>query len=553
MINNRLSVAHPRILLLTSVCAFLFVACGDDKVAGGTEAESTIALFIQTADGTPASAARVRILPNDYLSSGPAEKAWNETNEDGHVSFEVRKGRYTIEARNVNNSKASGAVHSVALDENSDSKVDTIKLGELSSIEGFVVLGESAPVVRVAGLDRYVVPDSAGHFVIDSLPQGRFDVQIGEPQEVYSTTIQTDAGDTLFVDGSDTSSSIKVVKSKPSTVSKYPESDWSAHEALLKQLVGYAEGTLGAAGTTDRSGKISEAKGEICVVTTTEDYVLVKDSAMVASGSLRECAEKDGSVWVLFENDGTYKLQAPLRIKSNKTIDGRGRDIRITGMGILTNESSNLIFENLTFTAPSITAQDTTSRRALSIHNMTHHVWVDHCLFEEYPLIELDVKRRSYAVTVSWSRFENAQSGILFGLEPDIYVDSLQTLTLHHNYFANLELRGVPARYGKIHVYNNFFSDVEMVGIECSDSALCYIENNVFNVEKPVTDYRLENQDGTPDVATQGFVYMRDNLFGLGGENLAGDARGFKPDYRVVVEKADAELAVRVKNEAGPR
>ncbi len=82
---------------------------------------------------------------------------------------------------------------------------------------------------------------------------------------------------------------------------------------------------------------------------------------------------------------------------------------------------------------------------------------------------------------------------------------------------------------------------------------MCYIENNVFNVEKPVADYRLENQDGTPDVATQGFVYMRDNLFGLGGENLAGDAHGFKPDYRVVVEKADAELAVRVKNEAGPR
>ena len=268
MMNNWLSVAHSRVLLLTSVCALLFVACGNDKVAGGTEAESTIALFVQTADGTPASAARVRILPNDYLSSGPAEQTWNETNEDGHVSFEVRKGRYTIEARNVNNSKASGAVYSVAL-EKSDSKIDTIKLGELSSIEGFVVLGESAPVVRVAGLDRYVVPDSAGHFVIDSLPQGSFDVQIGEPQDVYSTMIQTDAGDTLFVDGSDTSSTIKVVKSKPSTVSNNPESDWSAHDALLKQLEGYAEGTLGAAGATDRSGKIREAKGEICVVTTT--------------------------------------------------------------------------------------------------------------------------------------------------------------------------------------------------------------------------------------------------------------------------------------------
>ena len=558
---NGMMIARMRLLALLSVLVLFFASCGDSEVAGGTEAESTIALYIQMADGTPASMARVRILPDDYLSSGPAENTWNETDKDGLVSFEVRKGRYTIEARNVSKSKASGAVHSVAL-EKSDSKVDTMKLGKLSSIEGFVVLGQSAPVVRVAGLDRYVVPDSAGHFVIDSLPQGSFDVQIGDPQEVHSTMVQSNAGDTLFVDGSDTSSSIKVVKSKTSAATEYPESDWSAHESLLKSLNGFASGTLGAAGLTDSTGTVKKAKGEICIVTTTDDFIDVVDSSktdsadvttIVAPGSLRECAEKDGAVWILFKKDGTYHLHAPLRIKSNKTIDGRGRDIRITGMGILTNESSNLVFENLTFTAPSIKAQDTTSRRALSIHNLTHHVWIDHCLFEEYPLIEVDVKRSSQAVTISWSRFENAQTGILFGLEPDIFVDTLQTLTLHHNYFANLEYRGVVARHGKMHAYNNFFYDVKMSGIECSDSAACYIENNVFNNETPVSIYRLENEDGSPDKATKGFVYMIDNWFGNGGENLSGKARGFKPDYKVSVDKADAELAVRVRNEAGPR
>ena len=549
---------------MIAALALFFVACSDKNVAGGTEAESTIALYVQMADGTPASMARVRILPGDYLSSGPAENAWNETNEDGHVSFEVRNGRYTIEARNVSESKASGAVLSVALEaEIANVKTDTIQLGELSTIEGYVVLG-SSPVVRVAGLDRYVVPNSDGHFVIDSLPQGNFDVQIGDPQEVYSTTVPSSVGDTLFVDCSDTSSTIKVVKSKTAVVSEYPESDWTAHDALLKQIEGFAEGTLGAAGVTDSSGKIREAKGKICVVTTTDDYVDVIDSSKVdslgnygtmvavAAGSFRECAEKDTSVWILFKNSGSYNLQAPLRIKSNKTIDGRGRDVRITGMGILTNESSNLIFENLTFTAPAITAQDTSSRRALSIHNLTHHVWVDHCTFEEYPLIELDIKRSSQAVTVSWSRFENAQSGILFGLEPDIFVDSLQTFTLHHNYFANMDSRGVVARHGKLHAYNNFFSDVRYTGIECSDSATCYVEKNVFNIEAPILVYRLYDEDGTPDVATQGFVYALDNVFSHSGENLQ-DETVFRPDYNVTVDDADVELAVRVRNEAGPR
>jgi pectate lyase len=273
----------------------------------------------------------------------------------------------------------------------------------------------------------------------------------------------------------------------------------------------------------------------------------------LSQGSFRECAEKDTPVWILFEKDGTYNLRSPLRIKSDKTVDGRGRDIRITGMGILTNESSNLIFENLTFTAPAITAHDTTSRRALSIHNRTHHVWVDHCTFEEYPLILVDVKRGSNAVTLSWNRFENAQSGILFGLEPDIFIDSAQTLTLHHNYFSNLELRGVLARRGKIHAYNNFIYGVGDAGMECSDYAACYIEGNVYNNDVPVRGYRLKNEDGSPDESTVGFVYMDSNTFGRGGEELAGDAQGYKPDYKVSVDESGAELAVRVKNEAGPR
>ena len=563
MKTSLMTVAQMRLLAWLGVFALALTACTERNVAGGTEAESTIALYVQMADGTPASTARVRILPDNFLSSGPTENAWNETDEDGQVSFEVRNGRYTIEARNVSDSKASGAVHSVALDAKWDSKVDTIKLGELSSIEGYVVLGES-PVVRVAGLDRYVVPDSTGYFVIDSLPQGSFDVQIGDPEKVHSTTVQSNAGDTLFVDGSDTSSTIKVVMSKTSTATEYPESDWSAHDELLKQLQGYAAGTLGASGRTDSTGKIEKAEGEICIVTTTDDLIDVVDSSKVDSlgnygtkvvlsqGSFRECAEKETPVWILFEKDGTYNLRSPLRIKSDKTVDGRGRDVRITGMGILTQESSNLIFENLTFTAPAITARDTSSRRALSIHNRTHHVWVDHCTFEEYPLIEVDIKRSSYAVTLSWNRFENAQTGILFGLEPDIYVDTAQTLTMHHNYFANMEAHGVVARHGKLHAYNNFFYDVKMAGVECSDSAQCYVESNVFNIENPVAAYRLENEDGSPDVATRGFVYALDNMFSRGGENTQ-DALVLKPEYKVTVDDADAELAVRVRNESGPR
>ena len=538
-----------------------FVGCSERRdVAGGTEAESTIALQIQLASGKPAAYSRVRALPEGFLPEGNRVVPWLETNDSGFVKIPMEPGSYTVEARHVDGTVATGAIRRVDLEKKSAARIDTVKLGELSSIEGYVMLGDSMPVVRIAGLDRYVIPDSTGHFVIDSLPVGDFDVQIGDPQEVYSAKVQSTTGDTLYVDCSDSTSSINVVKPKETAASEYPDADWNEHDALIKLADGYAVGVLGAAGVTDSAGNISKQKGEVCIVTTTEDYIIVEDTtstdsasttAVIAPGSLRECAYKEGPVWVLFEKDGTYNLQAPLRLKSDKTFDGRGRDIRISGMGVLTDASSNLIFENLTFTAPSITAQDTTSRRALSIHNRTHHVWVDHCTFEEYPLVEFDVKRCSHNVTISWSRFENAQTGVLFGLAGDIIMDTAQSLTMHHNYFEGLSRDGILAHGGKLHAYNNFFYSLDLSGVVCSDSATCLIEKNIFNNEMPVTLYRWYYDDGAPVDSTVGFADMESNWHTAGGEDFITDARGYKPDYKYTADAADAELALRVKKQSG--
>jgi pectate lyase len=554
-------------LLASALLAGSFTACSNDKnVAGGTEAESTVvALQIQVSGN--AAYSRVRALPDDFLAEEATEAEWIETDENGFVKIPMEPGAYTVEARHVDGTDATGAVYSVALDSSSSNVIDTIKLVELSSIEGFVLLGESTPVIRIAGLDRYVVPDSTGHFVIDSLPTGSFEVLFGDPQTINSAKVESTTGDTLYVDCSD--SVVQVTGSVESVATEVPNGDWNEHAALLAQVDGYAVGVLGAAGFTDSLGTISEAEGEICIVTTTADYVIVEDTtdvdsagnakttAVIAPGSLRECAYKDGPTWILFEKDGTYNLEAPLRLGSDKTFDGRGREVRITGMGILTQESSNLIFENLIFTAPSITALDTTSRRALSIHNGTHHVWVDHCTFEEYPLVELDVKRGSHNITISWSRFENAQTGVLFGLAGNIIMDSAQNLTMHHNYFAGLSDDGVLGHNGVLHAYNNFFDSVEKSGVVCSDSAKCLVERNVFNNEMPVTLYRWYYEDGTPVDSTVGFVKMVENRFALlepaDSAVANGDAHGYKPSYKYNAEEADVGLALKIKNGSGLR
>lgn len=719
----------------------LLASCSSDKkVAGGTEAESTIALQVQLADGAPATMARVRALPVGYLADGLSQESWSETDENGFVKLDVEPGEYSVEVRYHGDSLAQGAVFAKVVDRMSSTSVDSVSLGNLTVIEGFVAAGQGPSVIRIPGLERFVVPDSAGHFVIDSLPAGNFEiviesrsnrgslklsaaagetvpqVSLGTPRgfevedfesfsgisatgrilgdgwwytldiegkqlmplwdesltrtfagndgcasggcarifgegsgeerthlgfllggyktnyeladlsslmfsargtgtlhvvlaaydsassgkmkniefdvklskvwQAFNESVKTDgkivvnridfsiaSGDTVYLDDVFLGGVTKeMLEEKPSESDKdssvYPE-DWSDHTALLKEVSGYASSIRGGEGYID-SLAADSVQGKICLVTTTEDYIIVEDTtnvdsvgnaattAVIAPGSLRECAYRDDPVWILFEKSGEYNLTSPLRIKSNKTIDGRGRDIRISGMGILTNESSNIIFENLKFTAPTIAVADTTSRRAISIHNLTHHIWIDHCSFEEYPLVEVDVKRGSNHVTISWSRFENGDTGVLFGLAPDVIVESAQTLTLHHNYFDNMTWSGAFSRQGTLHAYNNFFMGMKHYGVECTDSARCYLEKNVFNIQKPVTEYRLF-VDGNPVDSTAGFINMVGNWIANGFEDETiseayySSSQGYKPEYDYSADPADANLAWTLKEKAGPR
>ncbi|SHK49097.1 polysaccharide lyase family 1 protein [Fibrobacter sp. UWEL] len=709
--------------LPVSVAALLgLTSCADKKdVAGGTEAESTIALQVHLADGTPASLARVRMLADSYLSDGEKDVEWTLADDDGRVEFkDVAAGSYVVEARRTRDEEAVGAIAYVTKD--SAGAVDqSMELTELTTIEGYVSAGQGPSVVRIAGVDRYVVPDSAGHFVIDSLPAGDFGLRIeslsnrgvievsasagstvpavslGEPRgfavedfesfsgisatgeilgdgwwyaldkdgknilplwdktlasayagkkgcasggcarttdrlgfllglydsayalpsldtlmfsargtgklhvalaygkvddesesglaidvelskvwkgyaialadmktfgkadkknfRVTRIDFQVSDGDTLFLDdvflGGITEKTLKDVATGNSEYTTYPE-DWSEHEALLAQADGYAANVTGGKG------------GVICRVTTMDDFIIVDDStnvdslgnvatkAVIAEGSLRDCASRDTAAWILFEKSGVYHLSSPLRIKSNKTFDGRGRDVRLTGTGIMTDVTENVIFENITFSAPSIYEKDSSSRRAVSLHNITNTIWIDHCTFDEYPIYQLDMKRGSYDVTVSWSRFENAETGILFGIEPDLFKETFQTMTMHHNYFSNMTVSGVFARGGMLHAYNNYFNDVGHYGVECTDSARCFIEKNIFNKDEVVSLYRLWEDDSPVDT-TVGFVKMTGNWYTAGGKDLIGEANGYKPSYEYVAEEPDAGLAGRIKKNAGPR
>lgn len=691
---------------------FLLVACSK-QIAGGTEAESTIALQVQSPRGVPASYARARILPSNYLSNGKNFQQWIPADNQGHIEYKtLDTGEFTVEVRYVEESESFGTIETITLIAEEKIYIDSITLSELSSIKGIVTPGQGPSVIRIAGLERFIVPDSVGHFVIDSLPLGDFKLIIESRSNRGNITVEAKTGEvipnlklgdakgfaledfenfngisktglilgdawwytldnaeenikplwddflihsysgqigcvsggcahtnshlgfllglwgmnyelsaldtlyfaakgngnlniflaydeygsnesglktTMVLEENWTGYAIAVSEMEPyglasnseillnrihfsvsnggevflddiylgnidssllekvkvdweePDISVFPGDDWTQHEELLSQIVGYGSLTKGG------------ADGSICLVSTEEDLLQNDDgSYTVAPGSLRECAMKEEPIWIQFENDGIYRLQAPLRIKSFKTIDGRGRNVKIAGMGILADSASHLIFENLLFTSPAITEEDSTSRRAISIHNYSKNVWVDHCTFEDYPLVLLDIKRNSDSVTISWSRFENSDHGILFGLNPEIFFDSLAQLTAHHNYFNNLKGVGILNHGNAGHYYNNFFMSNGTIGLSCTDRARCLIENNIFNIPAPIYNIRVDAY-GMDVSGTEGYINMSENWLIDGGTVLTDSLKVPFPPYNYAKSDIDPALTFRIQSETGPR
>lgn len=162
------------VLFLSLLC----FSCSD-QVAGGTEAESTIALEIVSPTGTKASYARARFLPSNYLSNGEPSSEWIKADNEGKIEYKtLDTGTFKIEVRYLEESESYGVIKTTDVVPGKKVSIDSLSLKKLASIEGSITPGQGPSVIRIAGLERFIVPDSAGYFVVDSLPLGDFELVI---------------------------------------------------------------------------------------------------------------------------------------------------------------------------------------------------------------------------------------------------------------------------------------------------------------------------------------------------------------------------------------
>ena len=178
------------------------------------------------------------------------------------------------------------------------------------------------------------------------------------------------------------------------------------------------------------------------------------------------------------------KAQIQFIIPSNTTIVGVGRDARIVDGYFLVNATPNIIIRNLEFQAPQDLTPSWDGKSALdsrykAISVVTgKQLWIDHCTLSDGNPVEeivtingvtshvnrfdglIDIEDSSDYVTLSYNVFKNHDKTNMVGGSGDgngVKERDFNRLTFHNNVWDNITQRAPRARFGRIHVYNNYY------------------------------------------------------------------------------------------------
>lgn len=152
------------------------------------------------------------------------------------------------------------------------------------------------------------------------------------------------------------------------------------------------------------------------------------------------------------------------------------------------------------------------------------NVWIDHNVFSDAPRTDdllpidtkhnlivqchdgsLDVKNGSDYVTVSNNRFELHQKNNLIGSSDSTTTDNGHlTVTFNNNHFLHVSERSPRVRFGKVHIYNNYFegSRTHAVYPHHYSIGVAYLakiisQNNAFDIAGATTCANVLNNPGS--------------------------------------------------------
>ncbi|XP_071702835.1 pectate lyase 1-like [Rutidosis leptorrhynchoides] len=230
--------------------------------------------------------------------------------------------------------------------------------------------------------------------------------------------------------------------------------DWESNrQALADCAQGYAKGTTGGKG------------GEIYKVTCNSD----DDAANPKEGTLRFGVTQNKPLWITFEKDMVITLKHELVMQSDKTIDGRGAKVEITGAGLTMMNVKNIIVHGIQIHDVKVTEggmiknsdgpaelRQQSDGDAICVTGSTN-IWIDHCSISKGYDGLVDITLGSTAVTISNCKFSNHEKLILLGADDAHgHHDDNMLATVAFNHFAEGCGQRMPrCRFGFFQVVNN--------------------------------------------------------------------------------------------------
>ena len=248
-------------------------------------------------------------------------------------------------------------------------------------------------------------------------------------------------------------------------------------------LNGFASNdTLQVGGTTGGAG------GALVLVSNLTDLV----KYLQTNTTLRVQIQSDISLSNLANHHGGFPAGYPtgeILVNSNKTIFSTNGATISRGsfrIGKASNGKQNIIIRNLKFRDlwvfdPSGN-YDSYGWDYIGLEGGSHHVWVDHCDFEQVYDGMLDIVHASDYVTASWNIFRTQKKCSLISHSDSNAAEDTGHLnvTFHHNYYVDVDERMPRMRFGNAHVFNLYCENLGGNGIQSTANAATLVENSFF-------------------------------------------------------------------------
>ena len=268
---------------------------------------------------------------------------------------------------------------------------------------------------------------------------------------------------------------------------------------------------------------------------------VVRDSEQLA-----RAIQIEGPATVLVE--GTLVVEpfgANLAVSSHTSILGVGRGAEIVGGGFHLDQVADVVIRNLTFRDSYVAGDwdgknDDNDNDGIRV-DTSDHVWIDHCEFARLGDGQIDIRKDSTHVTVSWCHLRDHNKTLGVGWTDNV----LTTLTIHHVRFSNTHQRnGSIDNVALCHVYNCWLGGSSSYGMASRGASQVLIEHSVFDaVRNPIGA-----SDPLSRVAQNG--NLRDGSWGSWEDTGIDDDPA--EHYRYALDPVD-EVRTLLRRYAGPQ